>query len=65
MLNDGQRDYVFQVSGGKARRIDVSLIRAAGDVDVVQGPLDPRLPLVADGAYQLEDGAAVRTAGAR
>ncbi len=65
VLNDGQRDYVFQVSGGKARRIDVSLIRAAGDVDVVQGPLDPRLPLVADGAYQLEDGAAVRTAGAR
>ncbi len=65
VLNDGQRDYVFQVSGGKARRVNVSLIRSAGDVDVIQGPLDPRLPLVANGAYQLENGAQVRTAGAR
>ncbi|RAK60266.1 efflux transporter periplasmic adaptor subunit [Phenylobacterium hankyongense] len=62
VLNDGQRDYVFQVSGGKAQRVDVSVVRNAGDVDVVQGPLDPRLPLVADGAYQLETGAQVRTA---
>jgi RND family efflux transporter MFP subunit len=62
VLNDGRRDYVFQVSGGKARRIDVNLIRSAGDVDVIQGPLDPRLPLVADGAYQLDNGAQVRTA---
>ncbi|MDB5495213.1 MAG: efflux transporter periplasmic adaptor subunit [Phenylobacterium sp.] len=65
VLNDGQRDYVFQVSGGHARRVDVSLIRSDGNIDVVQGPLDPHLPLVADGAYQLEAGALVRTASAR
>lgn len=62
VLNDSQGDYVFQVSGGHARRVDVSLIRSDGDIDVIQGPLDPHLPLVADGAYQLEAGALVRTA---
>jgi len=65
VLNDGQRDYVFQVAGGRARRVDVSLVRSAGDVDVIRGPLDPRLPLVADGAYQLDNGAQVRTAAAK
>jgi RND family efflux transporter MFP subunit len=65
VLSDSQGDYVFQVSGGHARRVDVSLIRSAGNVDVVQGPLDPHLPLVADGAYQLEAGALVRTASPR
>jgi RND family efflux transporter MFP subunit len=65
LLNDGKRDYVFQISGGKARRVDVTLIRGAGNVDVIQGPLDPRLPLAADGAYQLENGARVRIASAR
>lgn len=65
VLNDGQRDYVFQVNGRKAQRVNVTVTRHAGDVDVIQGPLDPRLPLVVDGAYQLETGALVRTAAAR
>jgi hypothetical protein len=65
VLNDGQRDYVFQVDAGRARRVDVSVIRNAGSIDVVQGPLDPRLPLVAEGAYQLDNGALVRTAAGR
>jgi RND family efflux transporter MFP subunit len=65
VLNDGQRDYVFQVAAGRARRVNVSLIRSTGDVDLLQGPLDPRLPLVAEGAYQLEDGAQVRSARGR
>ncbi|MDB5425668.1 MAG: efflux transporter periplasmic adaptor subunit, partial [Phenylobacterium sp.] len=65
VLNDGQKDYVFQISGGKARRVDVTLIYPAGEVDVIQGPLDPRLPLAVDGAYQLDSGAQVRVAGAR
>ena len=65
VLNDSRGDYVFQVSGGRARRVDVSLIRSDGNIDVVQGPLDPHLPLVADGAYQLEAGALVRTAAPR
>jgi RND family efflux transporter MFP subunit len=65
VLNDGQRDYVFQVAAGRARRVDVRVIRNAGPIDVIQGPLDSRLPLVADGAYQLENGALVRTTGPR
>jgi RND family efflux transporter MFP subunit len=65
VLNDGQRDYVFQVAGAHARRVNVSVIRNAGDVDILEGPLDARLHLVSDGAYQLEDGAQVRTARAR
>jgi hypothetical protein len=35
----------------------------SGDIDVLQGPLDPHRPLVVDGAFQLEPGALVRTAG--
>jgi RND family efflux transporter MFP subunit len=65
VLNDGQGDYVFQISGGKARRVDVTLIRSGGKVDVIQGPLDPHLPLAVAGAYQLENGAQVRMARAR
>jgi RND family efflux transporter MFP subunit len=65
VLNDGQRDYVFQISGGKARRVNVTLIHSGGAVDVIQGPLDPRLPLAVDGAYQLENGAQVRIASAK
>jgi RND family efflux transporter MFP subunit len=65
VLNDGQGDYVFQISGGKARRVNVTLIHSGGAVDVIQGPLDSRLPLAVDGAYQLENGAQVRIASAR
>jgi RND family efflux transporter MFP subunit len=65
VLNDGQRDYVFQVRNSRAQRVDVSLIRSAGAVDVLQGPIDPQLPLVTDGAYQLETGAQVRLGAPR
>jgi RND family efflux transporter MFP subunit len=65
VLNDAQGDYVFQVSGRHAKRVDVQVISSTGVVDVVKGPLDPRLPLVAVGAYQLEPGALVRIATKR
>jgi hypothetical protein len=61
VLSDGLGDYLFQVAGGKARRVNVRVTGMSGDTDVVQGPLDPRLPLVIEGAAQLEDGAPVRT----
>ncbi len=51
---------VFQVAGGKAHAVTVSLRLAGETVDVVDGPLDPNRPLIVDGAYQVEDGAAVR-----
>ena len=54
---------IFQVAGGKARAVNVS-VRLAGDtVDVVEGAPDPKLPLIVDGAYQVQDGDVVRTGG--
>jgi RND family efflux transporter MFP subunit len=63
VLNDQQGDYVFQVASGKAKRVAVRLVGISGNIDVVSGPLDARLPLVTDGAYQLQDGMAVRSGG--
>lgn len=60
VVQDG-RAFVFQVAGGKAHRIAVTVAQPGREVDVVEGPLDAALPLVVDGAYQIEDGAAVRT----
>ncbi len=52
--------FVFQLNGAKAARVNVRVLQAGRDTDVVEGPLDPRRPLVSVGAYQLDDGAAVR-----
>lgn len=53
--------HIFQMQGGKAKAIDVQVIQSAPFGDVVQGALDARAPLIVDGAYQVDDGAAVRT----
>jgi hypothetical protein len=37
------------------------VVQADALQDVVRGPLDPKRPLIVDGAYQVEDGGAVRT----
>jgi RND family efflux transporter MFP subunit len=58
-LEDGKA-FVFQLDGAKAARVDVQLLQAGRDTDVVEGPIDARRPLVSVGAYQLVDGAAVR-----
>jgi RND family efflux transporter MFP subunit len=51
---------VFQIAGGKAHAVRVT-IRLAGDtVDVVDGAADPNRSLIVDGAYQVQDGDAVR-----
>jgi membrane fusion protein, multidrug efflux system len=60
VLSDEQGEYLFQIAGGKAVRVPVHLLGSAGDTDVVDGPLDPRRPLVVQGNYQLSDGMAVR-----
>ena len=52
---------VFQVAAGKAHAVNVTLLLPGDPVDVVDGLLDPNRPLIVDGAYQVEDGAAVRT----
>ena len=53
---------MFQVNAGKAARVEVRVIGMAGSTTVIAGPLDPARPLVTSGNYQLQDGAAVRTA---
>jgi len=57
---DAKGAYVFQVADGKAVRVDVQVAGTAGDVTAATGPLDPKRPLVTNGNYQLQDGAAVR-----
>lgn len=52
---------VFQVVAGKAHAVAVTLLLPGEQVDVVDGPVDPDRPLIVDGAYQVEEGAAVRT----
>jgi membrane fusion protein, multidrug efflux system len=58
---EDDKAFVFQVAGGKAHRVDVQVLQAGRDTDVVSGALDPGKPLVTTGAYQLDDGDAVRT----
>ena len=59
---EDDRAFVFQLDGSKAVRLDVRVLQAGRDTDVVEGRIDPRRPLVSVGAYQLEDGVAVRAA---
>jgi hypothetical protein len=60
VLVDDSKAWIFQVEGGKAVRVPVTVLQAGRTTDVVSGALDPERPLVTVGAYQLDDGAAVR-----
>lgn len=60
VLDDDEGTYVFQVAGDKAKRIKVKRIGNDDENAAVEGPLDPKLEVVAVGNYQLEDGGAVR-----
>jgi membrane fusion protein (multidrug efflux system) len=62
VLNDGKTDHVFQLGDGKAAAVAVKIVGTNGDSTVVDGDLDPSRPLITEGAYQLSDGMAVRTA---
>ena len=61
VLTDAKGSYLFQVNGGKASRVDVTLTGSAGANDVVQGAFDPLRPIVVQGNYQLTDNAPLRT----
>ncbi len=64
VLNDEQGDYVFQLDArGIAHRKAAHILQAEGTVTVLAPDLDPALPLVTTGAYQLEDGMAADTQG--
>jgi RND family efflux transporter MFP subunit len=61
---DEQGDYVFQVDpSGIAHRVGVHVLGGQGGMTILAPGLDAALPLVTAGAYQLDDGAAVRVAG--
>lgn len=53
--------HVFQAVGGKAHAVPVTLLLPGEQVDVVDGAVDPNRPLIVDGAYQVENGGAVRS----
>lgn len=60
VLHDGHGDYLFQLEQGRAKRVDVTLRSPTGDPVGVQGSLDAHTPVIVLGAYELEDGDAVR-----
>ncbi|MBB6186376.1 efflux RND transporter periplasmic adaptor subunit [Rhodanobacter sp. MP7CTX1] len=65
VLHDEHGDYLFQfehgpMEQGHAKRVDVKLRSPDGDTVGVQGPLDPSARVIVLGAYELDDGQAVR-----
>lgn len=62
MLSDAHGAYVYQVREGRAHRVGVRLLVATPNFDGVSGSIDPALPVVVSGNYELEDGGIVRTA---
>ena len=61
---DGKAN-VFQIVGGKAKAVAVTVDVARADDDLVAGAIDPHARLIVDGAYQVGDGDAVRTVADR
>jgi membrane fusion protein, multidrug efflux system len=60
VLSDAEGAYLFQIDGGKAHRIAVTIVGSTGDQSAVTGAIDPAKPIVLQGNYQLEDGMEVR-----
>ncbi|MCU1246899.1 MAG: Cobalt/zinc/cadmium efflux transporter [Acidobacteria bacterium] len=60
VLNDARGAYIFQVSSGKAHRADVTAAAAGGGLIAISGAVDPTLPVVILGNYELQDGMSVR-----
>lgn len=62
VLQDAEGSYLFQVAGGKARRVAVG-VRIEGDRNLgVTGELKPDEPVVTTGNYELDEGTPVRNA---
>jgi RND family efflux transporter MFP subunit len=51
---------IFQMIGGKAKAVPVTIALSSGQGDVVQGTFDASQPIIVAGAYQVNDGDAVR-----
>ncbi|HET8611245.1 MAG TPA: efflux RND transporter periplasmic adaptor subunit, partial [Sphingomonas sp.] len=57
--------HVFQVVDGKAHSVPVQDVEAGSDTDLVEGGIDPARPVIVDGAFQVQNGDAVRVKAAR
>jgi multidrug efflux pump subunit AcrA (membrane-fusion protein) len=55
--------HLFLVSGGKAHRVFVSVGLDQGDDIEVKGPLAAGAKVAVEGAYELQDGMAVKVRG--
>jgi len=62
VLQDGRGSYLFQVQGGYAKRVEVTVEVENGATIAVSGILDNRLKVVVLGNYELTDGMLVREA---
>jgi membrane fusion protein (multidrug efflux system) len=60
VLNDDKGAYLFQVASRRASRVDVTKLVEAGQSYGVEGKIDPKLPAVVLGNYELRDGMSVR-----
>lgn len=60
VLSDEQGSYLFQVAGGHAHRVAVKVLGESAHTYGVDGRIDPALPVVVLGNYELHDGMPVR-----
>ena len=60
VLTDRQGAYIYQVDGGKARRVSVRIEGQTDRQTAIEGDFDPGLRVVTEGNYQLRDGMSVR-----
>lgn len=60
LVDDSGNPYVVQAVDMVAKKVSVRVLVAAGNQDVVDGPLDPAAPLVLAGNHQLDNGMRVR-----
>jgi len=60
VLNDEKGAYIFQINHDKAQRVDVAKISETATQFGLAGEIDPALPVVISGNYELEDDMSVR-----
>jgi len=60
VLTDPNGAYVFQVAGAKAHRVNVTAGEESQGMVPISGPIDPHLPVVVLGNYELQEGMQVR-----
>jgi RND family efflux transporter MFP subunit len=60
VLTDSTGTYIFQVAAGKAHRVPVTQGLETQGMIGISGPIDPKLPIVVLGNYELQNGMPVR-----